>query len=380
MTQYWRHFALLLALPSLSLFAQEAQEFAFDEANHVSQNDHTQRSSCRRKAEKPMPEEEAIRSVPVITPSVAPHVVDGSDTFVNVDFIWWKTYIDGMEYAQTGVSDGGFAVTSSSGTSSGSAQIPNFVFQPGVKVGLGWHFDKHEGWDMCLNWTYLASDSQSSSVNTYAGEGSGMKSVQFINLPTGTATVMDLSSASNKWKQDFNVIDLEMGRDFFLSRYLTMRPFVGFKSAWVHETTTNTLVPVHQTGITSVITHNTEHMWGIGIRTGMNTGWHITKNWLFYGDLALSNLWGSFKNKAQQTLNGGNQTQNTSHSYPSIIPVVEMGVGVGYIGWWCDSRYRFEFRLGWEEQVWLDYNRSQDLYRVGNLTLNGLTLKGQVNF
>jgi len=345
-------------------------------------------SRWRNPPEKPVAEEEKIASHSEITPPVAPQIVDGSDTFITADFIWWKTYIDGMEFAYTGVNDKGFAVPAGASTKKGSTQNPGFGFKPGLKVGLGWHFD-HDGWDMVADWTYLYGNYRENKTEVTADSGRGLTSVQSIVLSNGTIETVDLSSAASKWKQDFNVVDLELGRDFFLSRALTMRPHIGFKTAWIHETTKNTLTPIPDTldganAISSITLKNTEHMWGIGIRTGFDTGWHITKNWMFYGDLAFTNLWGKFKTSAREinteAVVGSITTLNVVENCSKVIPVIEAGVGLSYINWFSDNSYRFELRLGWEEQVWLNYNRSQDFIRIGDLTVQGLTVKTMLNF
>jgi hypothetical protein len=403
MVQNWRFIAALLSLPILSLSAGESsnashlQEIAHGEATYTSQSE--KRSTPRRnQAEKSVPEEEAMRSQPVITPQVAPLVVDGVNAFVTADFIYWRTNIDGMEYAYGGV--GGMIAdapvlipipiaTLGTNTARGSAHNPEFKFEPGVKVGLGWHMD-HDGWDLVANWTFLASGNRTNSVSAI-DTGTGLIAAQPVFLSeTSSPSIFYLSHASSHWKQNFNIIDLELGRDFFLSRYLTMRPHIGLKSAWIQETTTNILIPTYESSgddlnaITSVSLYNSQHMAGLGIRGGFDTGWHITKNWMFYGDLALTNLWGRVKKVAvgtnTETPAGKITTLNSIQSYYTVIPVIEAGIGLSHIAWFCKNRYRFEARVGWEEQVWLGFNRSQDYTRVGNLSVHGLTIKTMFNF
>lgn len=391
MKQQWRLLAALLLLPALPIFSQEealTQEIAFEETAYTNVNKTNRDQKCNSKKLKPLPEEAKIRNTPEITPPVAPCIVDGSDTFLTAEFIYWRTYIDAMEYAYGGVADGGFAVPVGSSVSKGSARTPDFSFEPGVKVGLGFHPD-HDGWDVYANWTFLSSDTEHNSKNNFAGSGSGMTTVQSVFYTNGSQGPVPVSSASSSWKQDFNVIDLELGRDFFISHRLTLRPQIGLKSAWVHETTTSKFgldgAPNDGGGVvTGIQMKNTEHMWGIGIRAGVDSGWHFTKHWMIYGDLAVTNLWGTFHKTAKEwnteSLSGNIMTQNTTESYQTLIPVIEAGLGFSYITWFSDSHYRFELRAGWEEQIWIDYNRSQDFNRVGNLTVQGLTLKAMLNF
>ena len=105
---------------------------------------------------------------------------------------------------------------------------------------------------------------------------------------------------------------------------------------------------------------------------------------MFYADLAFTNLWGKFTKTTKEvntgTTLGSITTQNYVEHLSTLIPVIETGLGISYITWSCCNNYRFEMRLGWEEQIWLSYNRSQDLVRIGDLTVQGLTLKTMLNF
>ena len=121
MVQNWKLLAATLSLPILSLIAGEntieslVPEAALTEITYNSKfgpTDGMTDKKCygrRRVPVTPIPEEEAINDQSgQITPSVAPTIVDGSDTFVIADFIWWKTHIDGMEFAYSGVTDEDF--------------------------------------------------------------------------------------------------------------------------------------------------------------------------------------------------------------------------------------------------------------------------------
>jgi hypothetical protein len=376
---------ILSLLPALNFFAQDGKDVALEESGYVTKApaSNVSRDSLRsrkNKVDRCTPEEEVIRSIPVITPSVAPHICEGTDTFITAEFIWWKTHLDAMEYAIGGFFDG-YGV-SSGNVSTGKAETPHFDFDPGVKLGLGWHAD-HDGWDLYADWTFLISKREKASLNNSLGSGHGMVSAQHANI-AGNLEQVALSSATNLWKQHFNVIDIELGRDFFLSRYLTVRPQIGLKTGWVHEKTQTNLGIANIATVSSAEFKNTQNVWGVGVRSGLTSGWHLSKHWQIVGDFALSNFWGNFHRKFEQKnelLTGSvSKTQDTHQSKQSVIPVVETGIALGYVTWFSDNRYRFETRIGWDEQVWIGFNRSQDFVRQGNLSLHGLTFKTQLNF
>jgi hypothetical protein len=61
-----------------------------------------------------------------------------------------------------------------------------------------------------------------------------------------------------------------------------------------------------------------------------------------------------------------------------VIPVIEAGLGATYMVWFANERYLLTLKAGWEEQIWLNYNRnilSPIESSSGSLTLQGLTFK-----
>ncbi len=398
MKKNWRLLACLFALPALPIMAAESenQETVLEVQETAAQfsNKKTpvppQKCDASQKSAGQMPEEEAIQSMPVITPAVAPHVMDGSDTYVSLDFIWWKTFVGGMEYAYSGAVDNGGNVPFGASTAKGYVQKPNFDFQPGFKAGIGVNFN-HDGWDLYAEYTYLASLSETNHLTSSSGRGA--LNIPQVYLNSNVVTDIPLANASCNWKQNFSVIDFELGRDYFVSRYLTLRPSAGFKTAWINEQSKISYVPttsvnadgssVGNTPTAALLTYR-QNMWGLGIRTGLNAGWHVTKNWSFYNDFAFTALWSDFhihqKQNLTETFYGAQTSQLTKESLQTVIPVLEAGLGLSYITWWEQSRYRFEFRAGWEEQIWLDFNHFMTLGGTGNLSVQGLTLKGILNF
>ena len=394
MNKNWRLLACLFALPALSLFSAETetQETALESQETVQVTKKSQTTNMNQNSAQ-MPVEQKIQSTGVITPSVAPHVVGGWDAYFNLDFIWWKSVLGGAEYAYTGVLEGlvaGDGAFAPQGTvvGKGRVQKPGFTFEPGFKAGLGVNFD-HDGWDLYAQYTHLASQKETNSIEGSAGVGG--KTVPGIDTNNSDGYVqLPIRSASCKWKQSFNVIDLELGRDYFISRNLTLRPSAGLKTAWITEQSKINYTADHPFLDTLInelesarLTYR-QNMWGLGIRTALNTGWHFTKNWAIYNDFAFTAMWSDFHIHQKQnlvgSLYGDQRTLFTQESFQTVIPVLEAGLGFAYITWWDCSRYRFEFRAGWEEQIWLDFNHYMTLGGTGNLSLQGLTLKAMLNF
>jgi hypothetical protein len=331
----------------------------------------------------PQPQQEAVTTQPkaMITPAVAPRVRDGAGFIFTADFIWWKTNIGGMEYATTGYADGGTVyVPFGSSPKQGQVVQPNFDFEPGFKLGAGLDF-AYDGWDLYANYTWLNGETKRNSISSHKGSAA-LTLIQMVDL-YGDVYINELTKESSEWKQHFNVVDLELGRNFFISRHLTLRPHFGLKSAWIDERFKLKCLEV-DTKYLDKLTRK-QNLWGIGIRAGLNTVWHFSRNWGLYGDIAATGLWSDFhvKFKDKQTYSTtatSANTLNTRYVITEVIPVFELGLGLTYMAWFDDDQYLFQVSAGWEEQVWLDFNHIIDPSRIGNLSLQGLTIKAGFAF
>ena len=347
--------------------------------------------------QKPMPmQPQGVTTEPqgVITPPFGPRVQNGADVFLTADFIWWKTHLGGMEYAIQGVKDTGLAnslvVGAGTSTSQGRIAQPDFDFQPGFKVGAGLEL-AHDGWDLFAQWTWLSSENGKTSTEAESGEG--LSTALPVYLADASVSndpaVLFLSEASSKWKQTFNVLDLEMGRNFFISKRLTLRPFFGLKAAWIKETLKCNFEPLPSQVFQDITLSEAEQerkqkMWGIGIRGGLDTVWHFAKNWGAYGNFALTTLWSDFHCTLEDetTTLTGVETENldTRETITEVIPVLEMELGLTWMTWFHNNDYMLQISAGWEEQVWMNFNHFVDTNRYGNLSTQGLTVKAEFAF
>lgn len=316
-----------------------------------------------------------------ITPNAGPRVTDGVDVFVDADFIWWYTEIDGLGYAMTGYDN-----RSANTPPAGKLYNPNWKWEPGFKVSLGLALG-HDGWDLGAEYTWLRYGTQSGTVtsdNLYPMWNIANNYTNFTANPGATGS---LAAASYKTSLHFNVIDLELGRNYFVSQHLKMRPFVGLKGAWTTNDyqVTYTRRASSSANDTDLMKNNQDH-WGIGLRTGLDTAWHFTKEWSIYGDVAFSALWSRFKVTRTDTDADSSSTNtvfNVTNTVHTLKPVLEMGMGLRWETWFSDNDYHFLVQAGWEQQLWYEYNQHFSVYEEanrGDLTLQGLTVKVRFDF
>jgi len=319
-----------------------------------------------------------------ITPNAGPRVAHGADVFITADFIWWNASQEGISYAATGfVTDDGTDPFASA--SKGKYDYVGSDWAPGFKVGLGLNLS-HDGWDLYSQYTWLhASDSSSlSRENGVAYTGS---------LVGGNKVKAD-------WDLHFNVIDLELGRNFYLSQFLTMRPFIGFKATWQDQdlkvTTESNQFEIDGNGqqpstpVTGPFVHkNATDVWGIGVRGGLNVSWYMSKNWSFYGDLAWTTMWTDYDTLTRSdtlydSTTGNSKTYfNVSNDDLYAVKYIgEMELGLRWEMWFYDDTYHFAIQAGWEQQVWVNWGQFVEILDHINhdLSLHGPNLKFRFDF
>lgn len=323
----------------------------------------------------------------MITPSAGPRVDHGIDACITADFIYWTARMDNLSFVQTGISPGNIS------TNKGNTKYPDWRWKPGFKVGLGLGLP-HDGWDVYGEYTWLHSRAWNSTRENNQGI---LPSWNIANL-LSSSSVDAIQSAKTTWKLHFNAIDLSLGRNYFISKFLAMRPFIGFKGTWIHHDYSVKYHSVTTELDTNLRMKNNQKYWGIGLRTGLNTAWHFTQTWGIYGNLALSALWSQFevdrKDTRNDTQNNNGPTNpplatnitvmNTENDFHTIKGVIEFGIGMLGEWWFLEDRYHFLVQAGWEEQLWINHNQLIKVSMLqsdhGDFVLQGLTIKARFDF
>lgn len=334
-----------------------------------------------------------------ITPNAGPRVTNGVDVFITADFIYWTARQDGLAYARSGLYDYSVGVAFDD-LEHGETYYPSTKFSPGFKVGIGLNL-AHDGWDTLVNYTWYRSNHHHSIVTTDASAlspvvlwdvallGPGYVGQNFI----ATTPFVNVGRASSSWSIHFNNIDWEMGRNYYISQYLTLRPYAGLKGTWMHQHFTASygeFVPAEiDADISDATMHQIQKFWGVGARTGLDASWYMTKNWSIFSNTALSAVWGRFYNTRQDSVTAtGTEVKstiiNTRSNFHTVKPVLELQLGVRYDYWFCDDDYHFGVEAAWEEQVWFSQNQFIELVSpsgsTADLILQGLTIDFRFDF
>ncbi len=312
----------------------------------------------------------------------------GAEPFITVDYLYWTARQDNMEFIFKYRLD-------ADGNTIGKSKVkaPDWDYESGFRIGVGLDF-KHDGWDTYLNYTRFHPDTakKSESVEGTASSTNRLVPAWPLNSSTSLSSNLFLAEASGNWKFQYDDLVWELGRNFFISRHLTLRPFTGLETSW--QTQKQNLF-FDQPGSThrQYFMSNSVHFCGIGIRTGLDTAWYVyKKNLSIIADLSLSGLWSRTRTTQKQTnLNLTSDISTLSldlhNSFHSIRFVIDWLLGMQWESWFYDNRMKFSLSAAWEEQVWINQNALPEILfplnykaRGGDLSIEGLTIRARFDF
>jgi hypothetical protein len=321
-----------------------------------------------------------------ITPAAGPCVADGLAVIASADFIYWMARQDHIAYAYT---TGTTALAAGGTPAQGRVVMPESGFKPGFKIGLGLDLD-HDGWDVFAEYTWFHSNHSHSHGNRDDEDSVSATSTLDLHAPYWDVNGFNqfgtlFTSASAQWKLQMNILDLELGRNFYISESLMLRPQVGMKMTW--DTQRYNTSYTNDTIVLSMNQKDT--IQGYGIRAGIDTAWHFTRSFSFVGDLAFTGLWESFhvkRNDSNLVTATGISTNdlNVKSRHNNVRPIIEWRAGLRWESWWCADRYHVAIDAGWEQQVWVNQNQffviSPTEHKNGDLSLQGLDIKVRFDF
>ncbi|MEX0961802.1 MAG: Lpg1974 family pore-forming outer membrane protein [Simkaniaceae bacterium] len=330
-----------------------------------------------------------------ITFEAGPQVVCGWNLYITGDFLYWTAKEDGIAYATTGSAPQNATV---SVPEEGSIRHPNESWDPGFKVGMGYNFP-FDGWDIYAQYTnFNTHNSRSYSsnpqnpnnqlANIWGIGGSGIGNS--TNLPPNQA----INSASSKWNLDFDLIDLEIARNYYVGRCLAIRPHFGLRGSWQDQyyDVIYLTPPIGGPGVLNqwTMTQKMDY-WGIGLRSGLDSSWKLFRYFSFFVNGAVSVLLSHFEvhRTDNQIAFDANDLPvsnldllRTRNSYYSLKGVFDFFIGLRFEKWTENERFYFKLDAGWEEQLWISQS---NFFRLeenahGDLGLHGLVIKMQMTF
>ena len=314
------------------------------------------------------------------------------------EWLFWKAEEESLDYGiqSTNFTNvGQFPLSSATQGIRGKISHVSPEYQSGFRLGLIGILP-HDRWDISLYWT---------SYENHAHDSISPKPPKVVfPVYLNDNTIPIALSAKARWELEFNVLDLELGRSFFVGKHLSLRPFVAFQAAWIEQhlnidyldltLTHNTEGSPISTTTPKIASRNHSDFSGYGLRAGVNTKWPLGYGISLLGNFSYSLLCSDFDlHQVEKNADGSFRTQ-LRDDLDLTSQVLQLFGGVSWEWQFDNNRYYVNIHAGWEQQVWFDQNQlnlflnmplsranvGDTLNQQGNLTLSGLTLGATFGF
>jgi len=341
----------------------------------------------------------------MINPQGRPQVRDGLDLFIYGNLLYWNAHENGLNYAVKESGDPIDLTAEIYTLSDASVNNLRGKWNWGFRAGIGYN-TMHDGWDLRLTWLRFTDTGGNkprtdSQTQFYATRGLGEK--------TESRTTADLytQDARGYWGLNLNQIDLDLGREFFVSKWLTLRPHVGLRTDWIHQNVNAYYsLMTYESGRLSSTTKSAvlskDHWWGMGLEGGLDTQWGLGGGWSIFGNMAGSILYGLHEitvKDAAVASDGSienDTSKNLSQTYHISHPILDLQLGLRWDCMFYNDRFHLGLDLGWEHHVYFSQNQFPSHFKVqggsgenphgtfvanqGDLTTQGWTFAARFDF
>ncbi|HNA61772.1 MAG TPA: Lpg1974 family pore-forming outer membrane protein [Rhabdochlamydiaceae bacterium] len=276
----------------------------------------------------------------------------------------WYLFADALYWhASEGNTDWAFKYADEpAAIAAGPVHHLDFKWDWGFRVGIGMSNMQHDQWDSNFYYTWFHAHNSNSIGMTGAPE-------QVID--TWGSASSNFNSAEIDWNVHFSMFDWELGRNFFVSKNLALRPHIGIKGGWIHQP-----VKISYSGgelkqqAVNWNLHMENDFWGVGASGGVNTNWTLGNagamnqhRFSIFGDFSGALMYGHFdvdykdivSDIAGTPVHGGVALTNLSRNL--AVTMLDAVLGLSWDVGFNQDRCHFAFRLGYEFQYWFRQNQ-----------------------
>lgn len=335
--------------------------------------------------------------------------VDGTNWYLTFDVLYWHPKMGGTEFAISYTPSNFISIppfipeVATSHFPKGKVKENDFSWDLGLKVGLGYK-TPHDYWDVYARYTWFESHSSNSMHKDYPSTIIPTK-VPFstaLNLFT-TTEAFNLQFYSNHAKSkvdiDYNNVDLELARSYFISTNISVRPNMSVKATFLDLSQKVSYVQENNPSASSLLFDAVSpevkvqlhsQMAGVGPRMGLDTKYYIGHGFNIFGEIAGSILYSRFKTSQKDQipnhLFGGilpdniadafndlldlvlsGPSRSLKHKFHKFIPFAQMYLGLEWNKNFLNNKKHLGLKLGYEVQY---YWRANQMENTGNATSN----------
>lgn len=323
-------------------------------------------------------------SFPVATNFPAnPWADDSNLLWVEAEALLWQAFEDNLPYAMVSPN----LPSVSSATINRDIKSPHFDWYWGYRVGVGYEMP-HDGWDGKLLYTRMKNHAKGKvhGVDFTTPQGKEQFIFQYWG-EEGLLTPDNIVLAKGNWQVDLDQFDLNLGREYYVGKYLTLRPNGGLRATWLFQR-----YHVHyenQFEIEQKIELK-NRFWGFGFVGGLDFDWIFGAGFSLYGGTDFSLLLGFF-DIDQHAHQEGTEIWKTDKSFRSGKPIIDMELGIKWARLVSNNQLGFTIKAGYEYHLYFNQNQFLTYYGTtsdssrfksneGNLIYQGVALTGMIHF
>jgi hypothetical protein len=283
--------------------------------------------------------------------------------FVSGEWLFWTVHEGGLEYA----------VTQSPNTNpnilgnlpDGHAKKLSFDWTSGFRVGTGCHFGP-DSWDVYASYTRFNPES------TKHAHSDAIFPLLYYQGPYPISLV---TSAHAHSSIQFNAIDLELGREIFLTKRLSLRPHFGVKGALIWQdlhVQYDNILTNGAIGQGGARIHGHNHFKGAGLTAGFDGAWYFGQGINLFANGTAGLLYGLFgMEQSQKALTlqppppflpppppviDGVDLHSSLHQFS---PTLQLLIGLGWDYKFCNDAFHIGLGASYEIQYWWRQNQME---------------------
>lgn len=252
----------------------------------------------------------------------------------------------------------------------------SFGWDPGFRVGLGYNMH-HDQWDTRFYYTWFKTD-----ITDHA---SGAITSAF--LAARLSLLEPFETGKIRLHLLYNMFDWDLGRSFLVSKYLSLRPYIGAKGGWINqEIHLKWTKPI--LGNLLLASENVQNNFrGGGPKGGVSGKWILgnaaRRAFSIVGNFAAAYMWGhwTLRDVYTDNLSTKDSIQMKDRNFGSFM--VQALLGLGWDFNFDKNRSHFALKVGYEIEDWLNqFQVFSDASGTQNsdLVLQGLTVDLRLDF
>ncbi|MCI5051666.1 MAG: Lpg1974 family pore-forming outer membrane protein [Simkaniaceae bacterium] len=316
----------------------------------------------------------AMDTLGVVTAPARPEI-EGDQYYIDLEPLLWHARVGGTA----------FAFTNNRATvglpTKGETKAISMGWDFGFRVGLGYCLP-YDGWDLDAHYLYYRTTDSNNTNTTRLSTLTPLKGTLLINR--------NVDEARSNLKLTLSSIDLMLGREFFVSPFLSVKPAIGLQTSWLNLNQHTAYSGGPFLDVNSYYVDDESKFWGIGPKLSGSSQWFIGNGFSLFGSLGFAMQYGKYDIYYQEDLSNTITDSLFIHEQRhQFDPEIDFGLGLGYGTYVNEHKAFFEVSLWYEGEFWISQNQMIQVFQTNasrfnnvseDVSMHGATLKVRVNF